>query len=126
VTYTVAWTDYRAHPDLEPGEGDVYTTTVDTAGVVESLVGTEVDIDDVPEGNVALAGADGQAVFVWTKLVNESPYASFRFQVATQADAAAFVAQDVGLGCGQGVPWGGGLALLFPVLLFRRRHGHGT
>jgi hypothetical protein len=104
----------------------VYTTTVDTNGLVESLDGSIVSAEDVPEGNVALAGADRQMVFAWTKLANESPYGSFRLQVASQSDAPVVAAAlrggaDDGLGCVAGGVQGGAMALLFPIVLLGRR-----
>ncbi|MEQ1572028.1 MAG: hypothetical protein ABMA64_40750, partial [Myxococcota bacterium] len=78
ATYHAAWTDWRVHPGLEPGVGDVYTTEIDAAGGVASPDGIAVSAGDVPEGNAAVAGVDGQVVLVWTKLVDEAPFGSFR------------------------------------------------
>jgi uncharacterized protein (TIGR03382 family) len=86
TTYVVAWTDWRAHPTLEPGEGDVYATTVDVTGAVGDVAGTVVDADDVPAGNVVVAGADGRSVFFWTRLVDAAPFGAFRLQTAYAPD----------------------------------------
>jgi large repetitive protein len=84
VTYQVAWTDWRIHPTIEPGEGDVYTTGVTTAGVVIHKRGMILSADpEVPEGNTALAGANGTTVFGWAKLHDEAPYAAFRVETAS-------------------------------------------
>lgn len=79
--YQVAWTDWRLQELVEPGEGDVYTTSVSTAGVVGNTRGLAVAADpDVPEGNPAVAGANGTTIFGWAELHEESPYASFRVE----------------------------------------------
>jgi hypothetical protein len=58
--YQVAWTDWRIQELVEPGEGDVYTTSVTTTGTVANARGLAVSADpDVPEGNPAMAGANG-------------------------------------------------------------------
>jgi hypothetical protein len=80
--YQVAWTDWRSHPGLEPGEGDVYTSAVDPSGVVADPMGIPVATGETPEGNAAVAGVNGELVLVWTELVDESPYGSFRLAVS--------------------------------------------
>ncbi len=82
VTYHVAWTDWRIHPGLEPGEGDVYTTPVDQSGVVADPAGIPVGVEPVPEGNAAVGGANGELVLVWTELVDEAPFGAFRLRVS--------------------------------------------
>jgi len=85
AAYQVTWTDWRIHPLIEPGEGDVYTTAVTAAGTVLSTRGVAVAADpEVPEGNAVVAGAKGTTVFGWTKLHDESPYAAFRVETASQ------------------------------------------
>jgi len=84
--YQVTWTDFRRHAEIEPGEGDVYTTTVSTAGVVGNRAGLAVAVDaNAPEGNAVVAGANGVSVFAWTMLHDESPYAAYRLETANLA-----------------------------------------
>ncbi|MCK6506854.1 hypothetical protein L6R53_26370 [Myxococcota bacterium] len=82
--YVVAWTDWRVHPTLEPGEGDVYRTWLSSTGEVATEAA--VAVEDVPEGGAALAGADGRSVLVWTTLDNEAPFGAFRLRTAVQPD----------------------------------------
>jgi MYXO-CTERM domain-containing protein len=82
ATYHVAWTDWRIHPGLEPGEGDVYTTPVDPSGVVGDPAGIPVGVEPVPEGNAAVGGVNGERVLVWTELVDEAPFGAFRLRVS--------------------------------------------
>jgi hypothetical protein len=82
--YQVTWTDWRIHPLIEPGEGDVYTTAVTTRAGRQPARHRVAADPDVPEGNAAVAGAKGTTVFGWTKLHDESPYAAFRVETASQ------------------------------------------
>jgi hypothetical protein len=87
-SYQVAWTDWRNQPLLEPGEGDVFTTSVRTDGVVANADGLAVAADpDVPEGNPAVVGANGTTLFGWAALHEESPYAAFRVETAALVKA---------------------------------------
>ncbi len=95
-TYVVAWTDWRTHPSLEPGEGDVYTTTVDASGAVGDTSGTLVGGHDVPEGNVALAAAEARSVLVWTRLVDDAPFGAFRLRTAYAPDDGTVDTGDTG------------------------------
>ncbi len=82
--YQVVWTDWRIDPLIEPGEGDVFTTSVTPAGRVSSTVGTIISADpDVPEGNAAVVGAGSTSVFGWTALHDEAPYAAFRLETTS-------------------------------------------
>lgn len=137
--YQAAWTDWRIHDLLEPGEGDVYTTTVTTLGVVKNKAGLAVSADpDVPEGNVAVGGANGAAVFAWTKMHDEAPYGGFRIETAFYRELPAPMMGAAGDGevpamheggeaggCNT-APGAGLLAGLLSLLGLRRRRGANT
>lgn len=79
--YVVGWTDWRIHPVLEAGEGDVYATSVTSRGKVASLAGFAIAADaERPEGNAAVASLNGGTLYAWTKLHDGAPYASFRIE----------------------------------------------
>jgi hypothetical protein len=134
--YQVAWTDWRRHPELEPGEGDVYSAVVQKDGTVKKKDGIEIAVDpDVPEGNPAVAGANGGAALAWTKLHDEAPYGSFRLETAFfgtppqpligwPGDEELVVAEADAPGAAAGcatAPGAGLLAGLLGLLVARRR-----
>jgi hypothetical protein len=132
--FYVAWTDYRAHALLEPGEGDVYMSKVTRKGVVSNPTGVVVANSDAPEGGPVVAGVDGRAVFAWTALHDEAPYGAFRIdtawigtgpdpvgaKVASAASTAREALADV-TGCSTAPAGAVGFATLLAALLARRR-----
>jgi hypothetical protein len=80
TSFAVAWTDWRIHTGVEPGEGDVFAATVLPTGKVVTKGGRIATDRTVPEGNVAVGGALGTVIYAYTKLHEEAPYAAFRIE----------------------------------------------
>ena len=62
-----AWTDYRIHPPLEAGIGDVYAARLDSNEALLDLNGLAVAAGSWVEGHPALAGDTTQAVAAFVK-----------------------------------------------------------
>ena len=85
--YMVAFTDYRDHPSIEPGVGDVYAARLSAANQV--LDNPELPAQNrwpAAEGRPALAGGGGRALLVSTVL-DGAPFGQWRVhrQLFTEA-----------------------------------------
>jgi hypothetical protein len=79
-----AWNDYRIHPVLEAGLGDVFGTRIDAAGAVLDPGGLAVAGDPYePEGNPSAAGDGGTSVTVFADYRVEAPFGTYRIAVRT-------------------------------------------
>ncbi len=72
TNFRVTWTDYRAHPLLEPGLSDLYEAVIATDGSVVQLCGSPVANDvRIPEGDAEIAADAGIVVVAATVLHEE-------------------------------------------------------
>lgn len=82
VDFRVAWTDYRAHPLLVPGLGDVHVARVATDGSVPELCGAPIASDlRVSEGDAELVGHAGSWIGVVAVERDDAPYSAVRIEV---------------------------------------------
>lgn len=83
--FRVSWTDYRAHPLLVPGLGDVYSTLIQTDGTVLQLCGAP-SADDVriPEGDASIVAASGFSILAECVLHAEAPFGGLRVEIRTE------------------------------------------
>lgn len=88
--YFAAWTDYRIHPSLEAGVGDVYGTRIDATGTPLDLTENVAIANDFnpPEGSPAIAGAGGLSVIVYADYQTEPPHGGWRIMLRTHAEVS--------------------------------------
>jgi hypothetical protein len=85
--FRVTWSDYRAHPLLVPGLGDVYQARVTLDGTVPELCGQAVSADlRIPEGDAAVAAVDGLVVVAVPVLHAEAPFGGLRIEIHSSFD----------------------------------------
>ena len=76
-----AWNDYRAHPPLEAGLGDVYGARLSASDSLLDPEGISIQTGDTIQGNPELAGSGGDgllALVAWSE-----SHQAFRIHVAT-------------------------------------------
>lgn len=89
--WMVAWTDYRAHPPLEAGLGDVYAARLDDDGALLDPEGIAIATGPMIQGAATLAGA-GDDVLLSCVAWSEAHGA---FRVHTARHGAPFVGERV-------------------------------
>ncbi len=87
--YLVSFTDFRDHPAIEPGLGDVYATRVSAGNQVLEPQGQPAQNRwPAPEGRTALAGANGRALLV-SSVLDSAPFGTWRIHVQSFVDVAS-------------------------------------
>jgi hypothetical protein len=99
-----AWTDYRIHPPLEAGLGDIFGCRIDGSGVPLDPASNLVVAADVriPEGAPLVAGDAGVLLVAYATFRTESPYSGWRIALRTLSEASIVTyctAKQNSLGC---------------------------
>ncbi|MBK7876342.1 MAG: hypothetical protein IPJ77_11400 [Planctomycetes bacterium] len=88
--FRVGWTDYRVHPLLVPGIGDLFVARVGGDGSVPELCGEAIADDArIPEGDASLVGRNGSWLAAACVLHAEGGYGAVRVEVAYGTPPAA-------------------------------------